>query len=118
MRISTMMQHKKSLKTTNSENYKKFFNTTEQNKKPTSPTTNGDQIVKIGDKILVEKKGDQITISQVGKDQQKSTLQELSAKSEEGKKMMELLNLKGTVTDPYKNKVRAIQNSASLSNYL
>lgn len=118
MRVSTAMQHKGSLKMMNSEAYKKHFK--DQATKPsTNDPVKDTQSLKIGDKLLVEKKGDKITISQLDKDQKKSTIQELSAQTDQGKQLIKLMNLSETSKiNQTKNQIRNLNSSASLANYL
>lgn len=118
MRVSTQMQHKGSLKMMNSEFYKKHIK--DQTVKPgTTEPTKDHQTLKIGDKLLVEKSGDKITISQLDKDQKKSTIQELSAQTDQGKQLMKLMNAsENSKVNQTKNQLRNLTSSTSLANYL
>lgn len=122
MRTSTLMQHKSKIKMMSSENYKKYFKTQDKNTKPTDTKNTAevkDQTVKLGDNLQVEKKGDQITISQIGKDQKMTTLQQLSANSSQGQLLLRLFKPEDnpSIVD-YKKKLLEQKRSSSLSQYL
>lgn len=122
MRTTTLMQHKSKIKMMSSENYKKYFKTQDKNTKPSDNKPTGeikDQTVKLGDNLQVEKKGDQLTISQIGKDQKTTTIQQLSAKTSQGQLLLRLFKPEDSapIVD-YKKKLLEQKRSSSLSQYL
>lgn len=118
MRISSAMMQNRTLAVENSPFYKKYKTQQTTPKDSTKPTETAEP-VKIGKNTVVEKSGDKLVISRVDQNNKKSTLEEVDAKSESGKALLNLMNTsKPTTLSTCLNDMKEAKKTMNLTNYL